>query len=348
MWWPLLLFFSLSVSTDVQRQNTTYLQRSQSSFCFARHWLMLSGLINSATIRQDVRKIMQLIGMNMDCIRFNATDGVELQGWLSEASSSRAVLHIHGMSGNGYENRFLDELRRTYNEQSIAFLSINTRGHGVMSELTTTQNESRLGGSCYELFEESLFDIQGALDYLLGLGKTDIVLQGHSLGCSKVVHYMLSPNRNESISKVILLAPTDMVGWAQTDDRHEMYMRKAKELLAEGKGKELVGLDCWLYGTPLSAQTYQSVCEPGGAVDIYGRRDDGETQLGRVELPMLIVYGTADIGIVKIDGDIEAWRTKVEPIVRENTQIVTIDDAPHSFAGHIDELTKAVESFVVV
>ncbi|MCA9369998.1 MAG: hypothetical protein H6774_00655 [Pseudomonadales bacterium] len=48
--------------------------------------------------------------MKVDFIRFNASDEVELQGWLSNESGVTAVLHIHGISGNGYQNRFLDAL----------------------------------------------------------------------------------------------------------------------------------------------------------------------------------------------------------------------------------------------
>jgi hypothetical protein len=43
----------------------------------------------------------------LDFVRFNATDNVELQGWLNNENSDIAVVHLHGMSGNGYESRTL-------------------------------------------------------------------------------------------------------------------------------------------------------------------------------------------------------------------------------------------------
>ena len=52
--------------------------------------------------------------MELEFVRFKASDGVELQGWLNHKGGNKAVIHIHGMSGNGYENYFLDNLREMY------------------------------------------------------------------------------------------------------------------------------------------------------------------------------------------------------------------------------------------
>ncbi len=108
--------------------------------------------------------------MKVDFIRFKATDDIELQGWLSEADSDIAALHIHGMSGNGYENVMLDHLRHAYTKNGIPFMTVNTRGAGTISEFKRG-DDTVLGGSCYELLDESLHDIQGAIAYLQSIGK---------------------------------------------------------------------------------------------------------------------------------------------------------------------------------
>lgn len=82
------------------------------------------------------------------------------------------------------------------------------------------------GGSCFEIFEESEFDIQGAINYLKTLGKTKFILVGHSLGGSKV-NYLVTKNNPEIIAS-ILLAPTDMVGWADTDPKNNEYLKKQR------------------------------------------------------------------------------------------------------------------------
>lgn len=279
----------------------------------------------------------------MDFVRFKARDGVELQGWLSNQEGELAAIHIHGMSGNGYENYFLDDLRDMYMRNGISFFSIDTRGRGVIADFRQGDGWKH-AGSCFEIFEESAHDIQGAIDYLRSIGKTRFILQGHSLGCTKVVNFVLNEDAS-AVEKVILLAPTDMVGWANTDPEHKERVIKTKQLLAEGRGEELVNAECWLDKTPISAQTYAAVCDLDSAADIYGERKGGAL-LGRVNIPMLIPYGTEDIGIKKIDGNMDAWLERVNGIKHENTQISVIDGAAHGFRGYEKKLSEIVEGFI--
>lgn len=281
--------------------------------------------------------------MILNFVRFNATDNVELQGWLNNESSELAVIHIHGMSGNGYENYFLDNLRNMYAENNVSLFTIDTRGRGIISDFRQ-KDDWKHGGSCFEIFEESVHDIHGAIEYLKSVGKNRFILQGHSLGCTKVVNFVL----NEDISgveRVILLAPTDMAGWANTDPRNQEYLAKAKQLISEGKGEELVASQCWLDNTPISTQTYPSICESGSSADIYGERQ-GSALLGKIELPMLIPYGPEDIGITRIDGTMDKWLERVNKIKNDNTEVSVIKGSSHGFRGYEDTLTNIVESFV--
>lgn len=279
----------------------------------------------------------------VDFVRFKASDDVELQGWLNNEASNIAVVHIHGMSGNGYENYFLDNLRAMYAKHNISLFTIDSRGRGIISDFRQGDGWKH-AGSCFELFEESVYDIRGAIDYLKSLGKTRFVLQGHSLGCTKVVNFVLDEDV-DGIEKVILLAPTDMTGWANTEPMHAEYLAKAKQLLSESKGEELVDAQCWLDKTPISAQTYPTICEAGSSADIYGERDGGAL-LGKVSLPMHIPYGTEDIGITQIDGSMDKWLERVNTIKNTNTEIAVVDGASHGFKGFEDSLAESVESFV--
>ena len=287
---------------------------------------------------------------SVDFTRFKASDGVELQGWLSKDNNETAVIHIHGMSGNGYENYFLDNLREIYAKNGISFFSIDTRGRGIISsfwkdnEINSWGEGTKLGGSCFEIFSESVDDIQGAIDYLKTQGKSKFVLQGHSLGGSKVVNYLVTKNNPEIIG-ALLLAPTDMVGWANTDPHNQDYLKKSEDLISHGEGEELVSAQCWLDKTPLSAQTYPTLCKAGTAVDIYGERARG-ILLGKIQIPILIIYGDNDIGILKIDGSVDKWIERVNNIKNQNIKISIIKNAAHSFKGCEIELAKSVESFI--
>jgi alpha/beta superfamily hydrolase len=287
---------------------------------------------------------------SVDFTRFKASDGVELQGWLSKDNNETAVIHIHGMSGNGYENYFLDNLREIYAKNGISFFSIDTRGRGIISsfwqgnKIDSWGEGTKLGGSCFEIFSESVDDIQGAIEYLKTQGKSKFILQGHSLGGSKIVNYLVTQD-NSDIIGAVLLAPTDMVGWAKTDPRHEEYLKKSEELIARGESEELVSAQCWLDKTPLSAQTYPTLCKAGTAVDIYGERAGGAL-LGKLKISTMIAYGDNDIGILKIDGTMDKWMERVNKIGNKNIQISVIEGAAHSFKGCEVELSKNVETFI--
>jgi len=288
--------------------------------------------------------------MKIEFVRFKASDGVELQGWLSSFDSDAAIIHIHGMSGNGYENYFLDNLREMYTKHGLTFLTIDTRGRGIISSFWQGGKSdpfgegTKLGGSCFEIFGESTHDIQGAIDFLKSKGKSRFILQGHSLGGSKVVNFLVTQNISDIVA-VILLAPTDMTEWAKTDHNHKKYLAEAKKLNSSDSGEELVGAQCWLDKTPLSAQTYPTICEEGSAADIYSSRKDGAL-LGRITIPMLIVYGSNDIGILKTDGSMEKWLKRTNKIINKNTEIATIKSAPHSFKNYEKELVQKVDKFV--
>ena len=81
--------------------------------------------------------------MTVEFVRFKASDEVELQGWLTNVDGGSVVVHIHGMSGNGYENQFLDTLRETYAGKGISFFSIDTRGRVLSLGSAKAQVRSR-------------------------------------------------------------------------------------------------------------------------------------------------------------------------------------------------------------
>lgn len=64
------------------------------------------------------------------------------------------------------------------------------------------------------------------------------------------------------------------------------------------------------------------------------------------ELPMLIAYGTEDIGITQIDGTIDKWLTRVNAIKNSNTEITIVDGASHGFNGFENVLAKSIERFI--
>jgi len=288
--------------------------------------------------------------MKVDFNRFPATDGVELQGWYSDAAGDTAVIHVHGKSGNGYENHFLDTLRERYAELGVSFFAFDNRGRGVESyfpqegALSPWGEGTKRGGSCYELFEESAFDVQGAVDFVKSQGKDHLILQGHSLGGPKVVNYLLG-QPDSSVKSAILLAPTDMSGWAAKDPEHEANLRRAHQLQTAGQGETILGTRVGLDKDEISAQAYIGMYEAGTPVDIYGDREGGPL-LRRLALRSLIVYGSQDIGITTIDRTINHWLERTGEFLNKNTEVKVIDGASHSFRGYENQLADIISAFV--
>ena len=118
--------------------------------------------------------------MKQELVRMNSIDGIEMVGILyePEEKSNTIVIHVHGLCGNFYENRFLDILAKTYTNKGISFLTFNNRGTNFISELLKG-NEFEIIGGCYEKFIDCLLDIEGAINYDKEKGYKDIIIEGH-------------------------------------------------------------------------------------------------------------------------------------------------------------------------
>src|SRR5258708_4101905 len=113
-------------------------------------------------------------------------DKLILQGLLYEPDqkTDKIILHVHGMAGNFYENKFLDVMAKTFTDNGWALLVPNTRGHDFISDFPVAgeKEEYKRIGNFREKFEECVLDIKAWLDFASTENYRDVVLQGHSLG----------------------------------------------------------------------------------------------------------------------------------------------------------------------
>jgi alpha-beta hydrolase superfamily lysophospholipase len=291
--------------------------------------------------------------MKLDSERFPATDGLELQGWYSDATNqpntALATLHVHGFAGDGHTNRFLDSLRLAYADAGTSFFSFDTRGSSAIG-WSNRNGQAVTIGSKYETFPDSIHDIQGAAQVVKERGAQQLIIQGHSLGTSKVVNYCLNREERNAlpIAGVVLLSPVNMPRWAAQQDpkHHQEYLDKAYTLLDEGKPTAHL-VDEWAYGTPISAQAYVSLSEKGGAVDVYSPRGLGphSALLSKLVIPTLIVCGGQDEAIQQTHGDIYEWERDMRTIAPSNSEIHIINGATHGFEGYEQELASIVGEF---
>lgn len=284
--------------------------------------------------------------MNQELVRINSIDGIEQVGILYTPNdiTDKIVIHVHGLNGNFYENKFLDILSKVYTDKKYAFLTFNNRGKDYISEFTRGDESVIIGGSL-ERFKDCLLDIQGVINWVREKGYKEIILEGHSYGCNKILYYY-NNTKDNSIKKIVLLAPCDITFEAKKFLSEEEY-KKAKEestrLVNENKEKELIDFSIMANGK-ISAGTYYYDFLPGGENDFirYSDGKNGEsTILNSIDIPVLIVFGNVDECVLTQPIDI------VESYLNNNISncnIQIIDGANHSYTGKYEELGQIIRN----
>src|SRR6266853_5149504 len=140
-----------------------------------------------------------------ELVTIRSRRGLSLQGLLYRGHSSRTIIiHIHGSFGNFYANSFVPTMARIYTKAGAGFLSINTSCHDGIAEGDRRGNLEYVGGGCAD-FNECLADIEAAIAFARRFCDR-VVLQGHSLGCDRVIHYLTNTRAKHDF---VLLSPCD-------------------------------------------------------------------------------------------------------------------------------------------
>lgn len=284
--------------------------------------------------------------MKQELVRINSIDEIEQPGILYSPNkeTDKIVIHVHGLNGNFYENRFLDILAKSYTDKNYAFLTFNNRGRDFITELLKGNDFTIIGGSL-ERFKDCLLDIDGVVNWVKAKGFKEIILEGHSYGCNKVLYYY-NHKKDDSIKKIVLLAPCDIPSEGKKFLSEEEY-NKAKEestrLIKENKENELIDFSVMANGK-IAAGTYYYDFLPDGENDFIRYVDgvNGKSQvLNSINIPTLIIFGDVD----------ECVLTQPIDVVKEylknnlsNCNIQIIDGADHSYTGRYEELGNVIKN----
>lgn len=283
--------------------------------------------------------------------RIVTKDSIELVGLLYEPdeTTNKVLVHVHGMAGNFYENKFLDTIAETLTQNGIAFFAFNNRGCELMKDLIKIIDGKRTIvriGNAYEIFEDSLIDIATAIDFVSSKGFSDIHLSGHSLGAPKVAHYTANGN-DKRLSSVIFLSPADMVGLIGSDKTYEKDMGMARQMVAEGKGSTLLPDSVLWDENPLSAETYISLGDKDSSVAIFNLYDSADTlpALSKIVVPAYVVMGRKDDALV-VSIDETMKRIKDALLNSPKVEINILGDSDHGYNGFEQELADALVSWI--
>lgn len=284
--------------------------------------------------------------------RIYTPDGLELHGLLYEPdqATKSVLVHVHGMGGNFYENKFLDFVAKKLTDDGFAFCVFNNRGCEFLKDtyriVDGKEPEMVRIGTTYEKFEDSLLDVKAFIDFVEERGFSDIHLSGHSLGCPKVAYYMAETS-DSRIKSLLLLSPSDMLGLVRANkEQFEKEITEAKRLVAENKGDTI--LSEWVWGEyPVSASTYLSLFDDNAKDAIFNFHDpeDKLETLGKITVPTYAVMGTKDDAlVVPIEETFSRLETALISSPKKRTEV--LGDANHGYRGHEQEIADAVAGWL--
>ena len=292
----------------------------------------------------------------MERIDFLATDGINLNGFIYKSNnninSKKVILAVHGMSSNCFKKR--DEvIAKKMNENGIDYFCFNNRGSELVKYIRKNINgkkEKHLGGTTYEDVLEGYEDIVGAILKLEELGYKEIYLQGHSLGCTKIVYTYNElkeeeDNVLENIKGVILLSLIDIPATLKIylRDKFDTYLNIAEEKEKAGLKNELMPKDAFIH--PISVKSFLRYARDNKEINFARYSEDNEFEkLNNIDCPIMMRWGNNNEMILqKADELVDMLNEK---IANNKKDISYIDGADHGYHEREEILAEQILKFI--
>lgn len=288
----------------------------------------------------------------MKKINFLATDGVELNGILYETlgKTEDIILAVHGMSSNCLKQR--DEIiANEVNKEGIDYFCFNNRGSELVKYIQKNKEEKKLGGTSYEDVLEGYEDIVGAILKLKELGYKNIYLQGHSLGCTKIVYTYHELKEEESdeildnIKGMILLSLIDIPTTLKIylGNQFEEYLNLAEAKEKEGKLLELMPKEAFIH--PICVKTFLRYARDHKEIDFANYGQDNELKkLNEIEIPLFMRWGNVKEMIVQEASELVNLVSNT--IHNPKKDIAYIEGANHGYEGKEEIVAKQIITFI--
>lgn len=252
-----------------------------------------------------------------------------------------------------------DILSKEIIKNNIAYFSFNNRGHELMT-YTNIENEGKKlnGGSVFEDVLDGYYDILGAIEKTIKLGFKKIYLQGHSLGCTKIVYTYNRLKREkeegnkesekilDKIKGIILLSLVDITEGQKYDlgkEKYEEYLNYAITKEKENNGNELMPKESFIH--PISVKTYLRYFKYNEEIDFarFSNKDYEFKELNNINIPLFLRWGNInELIIQKPDELVTLLKNKIN---NKYLDIGYIDGADHGYTDKEKILAKEIIHF---
>ena len=248
-----------------------------------------------------------------------------------------------------------DIIAKTMTKNGIDFFSFNNRGHDIMSYLTKQDGRGfgkQKMGTAFEDVQDGYYDIKSAIDVMLEKDYEEIYLQGHSLGCTKIVYtYNKLKKQNEekylNVIKAIMLLSLVDIPKAQIlslGDKHQIALEYATQKEVQGAQDDLMPAEFFIH--PISVKTYLRYFRDNEKIDFaqYGNTEYDFEELNNIQIPLFMRWGN-------VFEMIEQPADKLVGIVNSklhNTRkdINYIDGANHGYSDKEETVAKQILNFL--
>lgn len=282
--------------------------------------------------------------MLVDLVRVTTRDGVRLDGALWPAAAPPqtnvdAVVLVHGTGSNFYGSTLTEFLGHRFRELGAAALSINTRGHDLLSTAATTDGPLRQGAA-YEIVDDCRHDLAAWIDLLIARGLTRVGLVGHSLGALKSV-YFLAHEGHAAVAWAVAVSPPRLSAeHFLSSPKRDLFaadLAEAEAHLAAGRASRLMDIR---FPLPYSISA-------AGFADKYGpaERYNLLRFVDRLPCPALFTYGGQE---VQSNVAFQGLPTALEALdpQRQRWAVETVAEADHFYSAARDSLWSRTERWL--
>ena len=287
---------------------------------------------------------------------FETEDGIELCGLLHEPEEKgkEIVIAVHGMQSNCLKKRD-DYIAKKLTDESISYFCFSNRGHDLISSFSKNidgKKEKILLGACLENVEDSYFDIKAAIKTMLDLGYTKIHLQGHSLGCTKIVYTYNKMKENndieclDKINSVILLSMVDISNALRfffNSDKDELVEKMEIEV-QKGNGNIIFTFPGAII--PMSPNTLLRYMKYNEKIDFARFSDENYDfkELNEIKIPLFMRWGNNNELILQpADKLVQNLNKKIK---NDKKDLGFIDGATHNYSGKEQILANQILDFL--